>query len=198
MLDGPLVFVDVDTQRDFMEPSGSLYVAGADEIVKNLARLTRYAIDRKIPVIATACAHKLDDPDPEPFPPHCLIGTPGQGRIEATAVAGTVVVPREGGFGRGRPAHRTIEKQRYDVFTNPDADRIFATYQTDDPTFVLYGVATDYCVKACAMGLLDRGARVALVVDATRAVDPAEEAGVLTELVRRGALMVLTEVICDD
>jgi len=198
MLDGPLVFVDVDTQRDFMEPSGSLHVAGADEIVKNLARLTRHAIDRKIPVIATACAHKLDDPDPEPFPPHCLIGTPGRGRIEATAIGESVVVPREGGFGGTRPAHLTIEKQHYDVFTNPDADRIFATYRTDDPTFVLYGVATDYCVKACANGLLDRGARVALVVDATRAVDPAEEAGVLTELVRRGALMVLTEVVCDD
>lgn len=198
MLDGPLVFVDVDTQRDFMEPSGSLYVAGADEIVKNLARLTRYAIDRKIPVIATACAHKLDDPDPEPFPPHCLIGTSGQKRIEATAIGDIVVVPREGGFEGTQPMNLTIEKQHYDVFTNPDADRIIATYRAADPTFVVYGVATDYCVKACASGLLDRGAKVALVVDAIRAVDPAEEAGVLTELVKRGALMVLTEVVCDD
>ena len=36
MLEDPLVFVDVDTQRDFMEPSGALYVARATEIVPTL------------------------------------------------------------------------------------------------------------------------------------------------------------------
>jgi nicotinamidase/pyrazinamidase len=198
MLDGPLVFIDIDTQRDFMEPAGSLYVPGAEGIVKNLKRLTRFAIDRRIPVIATACAHRLDDPDPEPFPPHCLAGTPGQERIGATTVADSVVVTRDGGFVGELPPHLTIEKRHYDVFTNPDADRILASYQGDDPLFVLYGVATDYCVKAFADGLLDRGARVALVVDAIRAVDPETEADVLTGLVRRGAVMVLTEVVCGE
>ena len=38
MLEGPLVFFDVDTQRDFMEPDGALYVARATEIIPNLAR----------------------------------------------------------------------------------------------------------------------------------------------------------------
>lgn len=198
MLDGPLVFVDIDTQRDFMEASGALHVSGANDIVENLRRFTEFAIDRSIPVLATACAHKLDDPDPEPFPPHCLIGEPGQTRIDATRLADSVVVPRDGGFDGTRSPHLTIEKRHYDVFSHPDADRIVALYQRDDPLFVVYGVATDYCVKACASGLLDRGARVALVVDAMRAVDPDAEAGVLTDLVKRGAVMVLTEVVCDE
>ena len=36
MLEGPLVFVDVDTQRDFLEPTGALYVPGSTEILANL------------------------------------------------------------------------------------------------------------------------------------------------------------------
>ena len=78
MLDGPLVFVDIDTQRDFLDPAGALYVPGSDAIVPNLARLTRYARDHAIPVLASSDAHTLDEPDPEPFPPHCLVNTPGR------------------------------------------------------------------------------------------------------------------------
>ena len=85
MFDGPLVFVDIDTQRDFLDPDGALFIPESEAIVPTLARLTAFARTRNIPVLATACAHRLDDPDPEPFPPHCLIGSPGQERIDATA-----------------------------------------------------------------------------------------------------------------
>ena len=40
MLDGPLVFVDVDTQRDFLDPAGALFIPGSGVILPNLARLT--------------------------------------------------------------------------------------------------------------------------------------------------------------
>ena len=56
MLDGPLVFVDIDTQRDFLEPDGALFVPGSTEIVPNLARLTRFAREHGITVLATGCA----------------------------------------------------------------------------------------------------------------------------------------------
>ncbi len=42
MLEGPLVFVDIDTQRDFLEESGALYVPGSRSILGNLERLSRY------------------------------------------------------------------------------------------------------------------------------------------------------------
>ena len=66
------------------------------------------------------------------------------------------------------------------------------------PTFVVYGVATDYCVRAAVLGLLDRGQKVAVVVDAIRAVDPGAEPDVLTEFARRGALLTISEVVCDS
>jgi nicotinamidase/pyrazinamidase len=61
---------------------------------------------------------------------------------------------------------------------------------------VVYGVVTDYCVKAAVLGLLDRGHKVAVVVDAVRPIDPDAEAEVFAEFTRRGALLTLTEVVC--
>jgi len=199
MLDGPLVFVDVDTQRDFFDPAGALPVPGASAILPTLARLTAFARDRGIPILATACAHTPTDADAEPFPPHCLLGTPGADRVPATDWPGGLVVPPDGRLpDEARPAHLTIQKRRYDVFSHPDAGRIIAIYGADGPTFVVYGVATDYCVKAAVQGLLARGHRVAIVADAIRAVDPAAEPEILTHLARSGAMLILTGRVLDS
>jgi nicotinamidase/pyrazinamidase len=196
MLDGPLVFVDIDTQRDFLEPGGALYIAGSEAILPNLARLTAFARERGVPVLATACAHTLDEPNPEPFPPHCLVGTPGQARVQATTWPGGTVVGPDESFDGEPPPHLTLEKRRYDCFTHPDADRIVARYAQGEPTFVVYGVATDYCVQAAVLGLRARGHRVAVVADAIRAVDPGREAEVLGEFARQGAMLTMTDAVC--
>src|SRR5215210_3683406 len=182
----PFVFVDVDTQRDFLEPGGALFVAGSAAILPNLARLTACARDRGVPVLATACAHTLDEPDPEPFPPHCLVGTRGQERVEATAWPGSRVIGPDQPFdvAGGLPPHLTLQKRRYDLFSHPDAPRIVALYGRDRPTMVVYGVATDYCVRAAVLGLLARGHRVSVVVDAVRAVVAEQEPEILTEFAR--------------
>jgi nicotinamidase/pyrazinamidase len=191
------IFVDIDTQRDFLEPAGALAIAGADAIVPNLRRLTEHARSRGIPIIATACAHTLDELDPEPFPPHCLVGSQGQTRVDATAWPGSWIVPVEQppAF-EGIPPHVTLEKNRYDLFSHPYADTLFARYAEHDPTFVVYGVATDYCVKAAVLGLRERGYRTDVVVDAIRPVRVEDEPQLLTEFVRHGAVLTLTAVIC--
>jgi nicotinamidase/pyrazinamidase len=198
MLDGPLVFVDIDTQRDFLEPTGALFVPGSETIIPSLARLTVFARTHAIPVLATACAHLAEDPELLQFPPHCMVGTPGQERISATAwPGGEVLTPDALHFG-DLPHHLTIQKRALDLFSHPDADRLIGLYRRPHPTFVVYGVATDYCVKAAVCGLLNRGSSVAVVVDAIRAIDQAGEAEVLAEFVRRGALLTLSGVVCED
>ena len=196
MLPGPLVFVDVDTQRDFLEPTGALPVPGSGAIRANLAALTRFASGHDIPVIATACSHAPDDPEMAQFPPHCLAGTDGQKRVPETDWAGGTVLGPDGEFDGRVVPHLTVEKREFDVFNHPEAGRVVEAYNRASPTFVVYGVATDYCVKAAVLGLLDRGASVALVVDAVRAIDAAGEADALAEFTRRGALLTLTEVVC--
>ena len=199
MPEGPLVFVDVDTQRDFLEPTGALYVPGSDRIMANLARLTAFARVRGIPVLATACAHTAEDVEEiARFGEHCMAGTPGQSRIEATAWPGGVVLEPSDTFQGDPPAHLTVEKRAFDVMSRPDAARIVDRYNRDRPTFVVYGVATDFCVKAAAEGLLRGGCKVAIVVDAIRAIDVEREADVLGGLVAKGATLTLTEVVCGN
>lgn len=198
MLDGTLVFVDVDTQRDFMDPDGALAIAGAEAIRPALARLTSFARANRIPIIATACAHAPDDRE-DGFPPHCVVGTSGQERIPETFDAGTwIVEPGSGSVPLFAPLHLTIHKRAYDVFSTPEADSVFGVYGPHDPLFVVYGVATDYCVRCVVDGLLARQHRVALVTDAIRAVDPAREADVLTRLAQSGALLTLLDVACAE
>lgn len=194
------VFVDVDTQRDFLEPGGTLFIEGSSAIRGNLRRLADYARDREIFIIATACAHTPDEPDPEPFPPHCLLGTPGQSRIDETARPDGVILPVGESFPADRPlpAHLTIEKQRYDAFSRPDTAELIARYAADDPLFVVYGVATDYCVKCMVLGLRGAGYRVAVVTDAIHAVDESATAAVLDEFQRRGATLTTTDEVCGD
>lgn len=198
MLEGPLVFVDIDTQRDFLEESGALYVPGSRAIVQNLDRLSRTAADRGIPILATACCHSIGDAELSQFPPHCMEGTAGQRRIGATERADSVILRAGERLAGGLPQHLTLEKQEFDVFSRPDAAELIARYDEAKPTFVVYGVATDYCVRAAVEGLFARGCRLAVVVDTVRAIDARAEAALLTEWAMRGTLLVMTDVVCRD
>jgi nicotinamidase/pyrazinamidase len=78
------------------------------------------------------------------------------------------------------------------------AGDLIARYNHDRPTFVVYGVATEHCVRAAALGLLERGCQVAIVTDAIRAIDPQAEADLLTGFALQGALLTITDVVCRD
>ena len=75
----PVVFLDVDTQKDFIIPDGCLSIKGADSIAPSLARLSRYSSEKRVVWLSTMDSHVLDDKEisSEPdfkttFPPHCM------------------------------------------------------------------------------------------------------------------------------
>jgi len=57
------VFFDVDTQIDFLYPSGALYAPGAEMIVDRVAKLNCYAAAHGITVISSMDAHSENDPE---------------------------------------------------------------------------------------------------------------------------------------
>ncbi len=192
----PLVFLDVDTQVDFMLPSGSLYVSGAEQIIPNLQKLMDYAREHGLPVISSADAHTPDDPSFATWPPHCIAGTAGQRRIKETQWPDARIVPnRPGAFvaGSGFRGQTIVEKQAYDVTTNVNFDGILDALGSR--RFVVFGVATEYCVRGSVLGLLKRGKSVEVVVDAIRAITEEGRKKALEEMLVAGAGVTTTEMV---
>jgi nicotinamidase/pyrazinamidase len=191
------IFWDVDTQADFMFPSGKLYVPGAEKIIGHLRQLTRWAGTHAIPVIASACAHHAEDSEIETYGPHCMAGTAGQQKIPETLLARRMVIPNRridlADFG---PFEQIIiEKQAFDVFTNPNTEEVVKKFGSH-PRIILYGVATDICVAAAARALVERGCRVELVTDAIRPLDEPNAAKFVEWFQNHGgSLTTVNEVI---
>lgn len=191
------VFFDVDTQVDFMLPTGRLYVQGAPEIVPHLKTLMDYAKANRIPVLSSADAHAPDDPSFSEWPPHCVVGTPGQFRIPETSFPSSMVIAnRPGRFQAPREwlGQYIIEKQEYDAATNANFDAILKSL--GERRFVVFGVATEYCVRGTALGLRRRGKQVDLVADAVKEIKPEDGSKAIQEMVRAGVRLVKTAEVC--
>jgi nicotinamidase/pyrazinamidase len=192
-----LVFFDVDTQADFMNPSGSLYVKGAETIVPNLKTLMDFARAERIPVLSSADAHTPDDPSFAQWPPHCVVGTPGQFRIPETSFPSAMVITnRPGRFEPPREwvGQFIIEKQEYDAATNVNFDAILESLGRR--RFVVFGVATDYCVRSTVLGLRKRGMPVDLVADAIKEIKPEDGRKAMEEMKAAGVRLVTTAEVC--
>lgn len=179
----PVIFWDVDTQHDFMDPDGKLYVKGAELIKPKLEQLTGYAHAQGIQIVASSDDHELEHgeisatPDfRETFPPHCMRGTQGAEKIPETRLVSAMVIEPDPiaheALVRRLASHDgdvLLRKHRFDVFSNPNTSTVIEAW---DPTeIVIYGVTLDYCVKYAIDGLIDVGIpTIHLVLDATKPI----------------------------
>ena len=186
----PMVFVDVDTQADFLLPGGRLYVPGAEKLIPTLALLRDFAEQHDIPVLASTDANPTDAREFEQWPPHCVRGTPGQLKVPETLLRKYTIIPLERrNLLSDEELHRyrqwILEKDALDLFTNPQADDLVK--RLDAAQYVVYGVATECCVQCAVKGLLERKRPVTLVVEAIREINPEDGQAVLRELQADGA-----------
>ena len=189
-------FLDVDTQRDFVEPGGKLYAEGAEAIKPNLQRLYAAAAAAGVPRVACVDAHAADDPEFADWPPHAVVGTPGQDKVAETRTGDEARVPSAPDAALPEPsAHVVLEKQTFSVFSNPNAEAVFQ--RTGAETVVVFGVVTEVCVKHATLGLLERGYRVKLVEDAVWPITPEGGAEALKELRAAGAELTTTDAVVE-
>jgi nicotinamidase/pyrazinamidase len=188
------VFIDIDTQLDFLYPAGALYVPGAERIVRAIARLNRYAAQRGIPVVSTTDAHFEDDVEFKTWPRHCVAGTLGQHKAEPTLLEKRVVIPnRACDLAIENAQQIVVEKQTVDAFAAPNLSRILESLAAD--RYVLYGVVTEICVLYAARGLLKTGKPVIVMTDAIEGLNPADSQRALEEIQAAGGTLATIDSI---
>ena len=143
-----VIGVDVDTQKDFIDPDGSLYVPADPEVRTNIARLTN-GLRRKI---GSVDSHAYDawefSENGGPFPAHCVKGSLGWLKISESKASRARFIPMSQGNlaigesvnGQGNRAYgpeefalevqdgvqAIFEKEVYSMFANPNAESFIA------------------------------------------------------------------------
>jgi nicotinamidase/pyrazinamidase len=175
------LFWNVDTQEDFIDQAGKLYVQGAEVIRPVLKQITDFAKVEGIRVINTCDYHHINSnelssiPDYETsFPQHCLAGSSGAEFISETLPESPLLIDWDlelAIFAEFDDPERfrniVIRKDAFDVFAgNPYTEKVVQILQPDQ-VFV-YGVTTNVCVDKAVLGLSERGIKVYVFMDAIK------------------------------
>ncbi|MDI6738349.1 MAG: isochorismatase family protein [Nanoarchaeota archaeon] len=216
-----ICFYDVDTQHDFMDEKGALYVPGAEGIKPRLDVLRRHAaalpydytdpesgrrycgVDpiygiTPYPLFGSVDRHYKGDEELKTFPPHCMDGAEGQKKIQETTCGGTKAYIENRAYSANELKAKMsatavyFEKQDVSVFSNANANLL-----TRFDAAVVYGVATEYCVKAAVLGMRKRGIDVLVVEDAIKGITPEGEAKAVEEMKSAGAKFIKTKDVLE-
>ena len=194
------VIWDVDTQVDFMEPDGKLYVPGAAERRVEMGRLVAAAREAGVVHVASADDHLLTDaeisdtPDfAAAFPPHCMRATHGAEKISETLQTAPVVLDAHALSELAPSREFLLLKQSTDVFTNPNAAALLDFLEPSE--VIVFGVATDVCDHAAIIGMRDRGWSVAFVEDAASGLSADRVAACIAEWRGRGVRFTTTDAV---
>jgi nicotinamidase/pyrazinamidase len=199
MMKKQTLFWDVDTQFDFMQPSGKLYVPGAETIIDKVSAVRKLSLENGYSMIADIDWHSLDNeeisqsPDfKNTFPPHCMAGEPGSERV---GYLGNVPIEHveidkmsddslkklvdKGQF------HIVIKKESIDAFDNPNTDRLLKLIKPK--VVIVFGVALDFCVYYVLQGLAQhKGIKLILLSDVVKGLNSRPEEEILTEFRQMG------------
>lgn len=179
--------VIVDVLKDFM-PTGSLPVPTGDEVIEpinsllleyNMGEVEYDMGEVEYDMVVAVCdSHPQDSEHFKKFPPHCVTGTEGADFADGLSSEYIEYIFLKG-----------TEKEE-DGFSGatPEVVNFFKEEGISEVTIV--GVATEYCVKATALGFRSAGFSVQVLLDACRALSPEAENAAIHEMMAAGIEVV--------
>ena len=198
-----MVFWDVDTQLDFMQPQGKLYVPGAETIIPKVSDVRRFALENGYSIIADVDWHSLQDDEisdaPDfirTFPPHCMAGEPGSERVGFLGKLPIEYVQIDRMSDEAlrtlttkKQFHIVIRKNSLDVFSNPNTDHLVELIAPKQ--VVVFGVALEFCVYYVVRGLSRfAGVKLCLLQDVVKGLGVRPEQEMLDEFKQMGVEIV--------
>jgi nicotinamidase-related amidase len=187
------LLIDIDTQKDFLLPTGSACVRNQAEVLANIRRIMAWAKRENVPVISIVEVHPNNNGCSEIN--YCIDGTDGQKKVCCTLLRQRVSFPADDK--NALPAdillvykQIVLHKRCIDPFDEPRIERLLSEVQADE--FVLIGAGTEDAVGATAMGLLHRGKKVRIIVDALGSHNKREAKLALRKMQAKGAKFITT------
>lgn len=188
------LLIDIDTQKDFLLPTGSACIRNQAEVLANIRHIMAWISRDNVPVISTVEVYPNDNGCSEVN--YCLDGTDGQKKIPCTLLRQRVSFPADDK--NALPAdillvykQVILHKRCIDPFDEPRIERLLSEVQADE--FVLIGAGTEDAVTTTAMGLLQRGKNVSVIIDALGSHNSKEAKLALRKMKAKGAKLMRTK-----
>jgi len=188
------LLIDVDTQKDFLLPTGRACVRNQAEVLANIHRVIAWARCENVSVISTAEVYPNNNGCSEIS--YCLDGTEGQKKVPCTLLNDRASFPADNINSLPADvllAYRQVilHKRCIDPFDEPRIERLLSEVEADE--FILIGAGTEDAVRATAMGLLHRGKKVSIIVDALGSHNKREAKLALRKMEAKGAKLIMTK-----
>jgi len=190
------ILVDINTQKDFFLAEGKACVRNHRRVLVRIRRIMAWAKSRNIPIISTAEVYPNNNNGGTAG--YCIDGTDGQKKIRYTLLSNRVSFPADGNTNLPKDLLRRhkqviLHKRCVDPFDEPRIDRLLTEARADE--FILIGASTERAVEATALGLLQRGKRVKVVVDALGSHNRRDAQMALRKMAAKGAKLTETKRI---
>jgi len=188
------IIVDIDTQKDFLLAEGKACIRNHRRVLAHIRRIMAWARSHHIPVISTAEVYPNNNG--EDTVGYCIDGTDGQKKIRYTLLKDRISYAADGNTDLPRDMLRQyrqviLHKRCVDPFDEPRIDRLLSEVRATE--FILVGTSLEGAVKMTALGLLQRGKKVTIVVDAVGSHNKKEAKLTLRKMETKGARLIETK-----
>lgn len=178
-----IVFWNVDTQYDFVDPRGSLYVKDAQMLIPLWEEILAFVRANDIRLVSTKDHHFLDSEEISDtpnfvtsFPPHCIAYEDGEKSVlsmiddQGACVVWDSVLSEEELL-RIYDSERSLvllkDKFNFEI-GNPNSKNLLSHFKERE--VYVFGVAENVCVSEAAMALASNGFSVTVITDAVKGI----------------------------
>jgi len=188
------ILIDIDTQKDFLLAGGKACIGNHRRVLAHIRRVMAWARRRNVPVISTAVVHPNHNGEGQDR--YCLDGTDGQKKVRYTLFKNRLSFPADGCTDLPRDMLRRykqviLHKRCVDPFDEPRIDRLLSEVRANE--FILVGTSLEGAIEATALGLLQRGKKVTVVIDAVGSRNKREAKLALRKMETKGAKLIETK-----
>jgi nicotinamidase-related amidase len=188
------ILVDIDTQKDFLLAQGKACIRNHRRVLAHIRRVMAWARTQNIPIISTAEVYPNNNGDT--VIDYCIDGTDGQKKIHYTLFNDRITFVADGNTDLPRDMLRRykqiiLHKRCVDPFDEPRIDRLLSEVRSNE--FYLVGTTLEGAVKMTALGLLQRGKQVTVIVDAVGSHNKKEAMLSLRKMETKGAKLIDTK-----